>query len=115
MATGKVEKIFDAQSLSDTDTWTLSPWINILGYAKVLIFLKNNDSSNTMQYKIDARADIDDSDSEYALKTATDLTAGSSIYETLSDAWEGIRIGIRRKTSGETISSVDGFVTRKRR
>lgn len=112
MATKK-EQVLN-QALTDTDDYTVSLKATILAYHKILFFIKNGDSANTLQYVIKGVMDVEDqTNSVRTLLSATDLTAGSIGMHSLTDPYDGVWIEVRRKTGGQTISSVKIWINRR--
>ena len=90
-------------SASDTGS-PISVWLE--KFYKVTILLRETGSGNAITYKIDASMD---SSNWQALKTATQISAGSKAYETLTDPWKFLKITVQDVTSGSS-GSCEYFV-----
>lgn len=109
----KKEQVLN-QALTDTGVYTTSLKATVLAYNKILFYIINNDSGNTLQYVIKGAMDIDDeSSSTRTLLSATDLTAGSIGVHSLTDPYDVVWIEVRRKTGGQTISGIKAWINRK--
>jgi len=107
------EEVLD-QALTNTGTYTTSVKATVLDYDKTLILIKNGDDTNTLQYVIKGVMDVDDqTNSVRTLLSATDLAAASIAVHSLTDPYDGVWIEVRRKTAGQTISSVKAWINRR--
>jgi len=123
MATGKKTKVM-SDAATTNQTAVNSTVVNVLGFAKVLAWIKNVGASYDLQWKIQGRATGDDSDA--AWDTIMDwTTVGEGVSDfapqdedeeaKLNAAWDEMRIQIRRLSGQGGETTANAWINRKRR
>ena len=84
-----------------TNSYTNSPPVTILGYAKTLIILRNMGGGSGATYQVQANPKTNDSLAPWVtIKSGTAFYSGNVVTHKLTDAWEAIRVQGMNTQSG---------------
>jgi len=123
MAAGKIEKVLTDKATVD-QTAQNSNIIYVLGFAKLICWIKNVGASYDLQWKIQGRASNTDSDAAWETimdwvtvgEGATDFAPQDEDEEAkLNAAWAEVRIQIRRLSGQGGETTADAWINGKRR
>jgi len=112
MSRGHEEKVLD--NVTTTNNYVDSKLVEFLNYVRAKVWIKNTHGSNSIKYKILARASLQDSDAGWEEEVSEQtLAAGASADHDITDAWALIKIQVKSATT-DAAGTVDAFIVKKR-